>query len=220
MDHISGSSEYESLGSTAGQPDKHMETLRAHLELLLRDDGEGGEAEEVSRNAPIFTAHVLDEDASASEYGSGSASESESASQSQDSAPAATFTQYGLLAGDINRDPADTADPRIFYNVASPSSVFICGSQGSGKSHSLSCLLENALLPSRANVLPSPLTGIVFHYDTFISDTGGAACEAAYISSSEHVSVRVLCAPTNTRQIKVSRRTGSPRLIDSRARGP
>jgi hypothetical protein len=122
------------------------------------------------------------------------------------------FTQYGLLAGDVgglslaneakaNGEPAP--DPRLFYNIAAPSSVFICGSQGSGKSHTLGCLLENCLVPSMANSLPRPLTGIVFHYDTFTSDTSGSACEAAYLSSAKGVSVRVLCAPTNVGHIKV-----------------
>ncbi|KAL8351306.1 hypothetical protein RB598_006203 [Gaeumannomyces tritici] len=113
------------------------------------------------------------------------------------------FTQYGLLAADAGADvakarsPGDKHDSRIFYNIAAPSSIFVCGSQGSGKSHTLSCLLENCLLPSAANVLPRPLTGIVFHYDTFITDGGGEPCEAAYLASNDGIKVRVLCAPTN-----------------------
>ncbi|KAL2269364.1 hypothetical protein VTJ83DRAFT_1548 [Remersonia thermophila] len=112
------------------------------------------------------------------------------------------FSQYGLLAGLLNDTKDEGEDRRIFWNVAAPSSFFICGSQGSGKSHTLSCLLENALAPCKANVLPHPLTGIVFHYDTFISDTGGAPCEAAWLSSNPDIKVRVLCAPTNIRTIK------------------
>ncbi|KAG8166428.1 hypothetical protein KVR01_002117 [Diaporthe batatas] len=104
------------------------------------------------------------------------------------------FSQYGLLAGDAS---SDRSDELFYYNVAAPSSTFICGSQGSGKSHTLSCLLENSLFPSVANELPRPLTGIVFHYDTFISDSQGSPCEAAYLSSNAAVRVRVLCAPTN-----------------------
>jgi len=95
-------------------------------------------------------------------------------------------------------------DPRIYQNITAPSSVFICGSQGSGKSHTLSCMLENCLLPSEANSLPRPLTGIVFHYDYFTSDAGGSPCEAAYLSSHPAVKVRVLCPPTNIVQIRVS----------------
>lgn len=113
------------------------------------------------------------------------------------------FSQYGLLAGDISGTVQEPGDNRIFWNISAPSSFFICGSQGSGKSHTLSCLLENALIPCSANKLPRPLTGIVFHYDTFISDTGGSPCEAAWLSSDPNLKVRVLCPPTNTETMKV-----------------
>jgi len=113
------------------------------------------------------------------------------------------FSQYGLLAGDISPNREDpSTDPRLFWNITAPSSFFICGSQGSGKSHTLSCLLENALAPCKANVLPRPLTGIVFHYDTFISDSGGSPCEVAWLSSNKDIDVRVLCPPTNYRSIQ------------------
>ena len=125
------------------------------------------------------------------------------------------FWQFGLLAGITSLlesnvraptpGPRNTSyeDPRLLFNVSSPSSTFICGSQGSGKSHTLSCMLENCLIPSRAGHLPSPLTGMVFHYDTFISDTVGSPCEAAFLSSHPDVTVRVLCSPTNIQSIRV-----------------
>jgi hypothetical protein len=128
------------------------------------------------------------------------------------------FPQYGLIAGSSElllshkttpgEAPASSpnADPRLFFNIGVPSSIFICGSQGSGKSHTLSCLLENCLIPSKANVLPAPLTGLVFHYDSFISDLIGSPCEAAYLSSNKNIKVRVLCAPTNYQTIKVNTR--------------
>ncbi|KAI1934078.1 hypothetical protein LOZ66_006171 [Ophidiomyces ophidiicola] len=111
--------------------------------------------------------------------------------------PASGISQYGLLAGLCNalaptnpkqeQDLKDSGDPRLFFNVTSPSSTFICGSQGSGKSHTLSCMLENCLIPSKAGHLPHPLTGVLFHYDTFISDNGGSPCEAAFLSSNHAV---------------------------------
>lgn len=94
-------------------------------------------------------------------------------------------------------------DPRLLFNVSSPSSTFICGSQGSGKSHTLSCMLENCLIPSKIGQLPNPLTGVVFHYDAFISDTVGSPCEAAFLSSHQGAKVRVLCSPTNINTIRV-----------------
>ncbi|KAL5344902.1 hypothetical protein ACLOAV_009855 [Pseudogymnoascus australis] len=137
--------------------------LEYHLGLLRLGPAQKG-LQDVT-TAPIFTKPVLEHvEAGAAAVG--------------DSSPA--FPQYGLLAGTTETGqngtrPKDQAqqfidDPRIFFNVAAPSSTFICGSQGSGKSHTLSCLLENCLIPSDANKLPRTLTGLVFHYDTFISD--------------------------------------------------
>ncbi|KAM0199640.1 hypothetical protein ACHAQI_012014 [Fusarium lateritium] len=120
-------------------------------------------------------------------------------------------SQYGLLGSNISRlekspsrslDGVEQLKARLFYNVAAPTSTFICGSQGSGKSHTLSALLENCLIPSEANKLLHPLAGLVFHYDTFISDTGGMPCEAAYLSSNPAVKVKVLCAPSNIRHLQ------------------
>ncbi|KAG6022427.1 hypothetical protein E4U41_002264 [Claviceps citrina] len=120
------------------------------------------------------------------------------------------FSQHGLLGGDVARlremrsddcCPSD-GSPLLHFNVTAPSSTFICGSQGSGKSHTLSCLLENCLVASEANTLPRPLTAILFHYDAFSSDADGQPCEAAHLASNPDVSVRVLCAPTNVGQIK------------------
>lgn len=104
---------------------------------------------------------------------------------------------------EFEQDPQAKQDPRVFWNVAAPSSTFICGSQGSGKSHTLSCLLENCLVPCAANVLPNPLCGVVFHYDTFVSDSGGSPCEAVYLSSNRSIKVRVLCSPTNIQTMTV-----------------
>lgn len=71
-----------------------------------------------------------------------------------------SFPQYGLLAkrlatfdaGDLNHDnehkltekqKASIRDERLFLNINAPWSAFICGSQGSGKSHTLSCIIES-----------------------------------------------------------------------------
>ncbi len=159
-----------------------------HMTLL--QPGPKSQELQEARTAPIFTKPVLGH------------VEKELSDNSK-----TCFPQYGLLAGlsdylDEN-SPSHGRDPRVFFNVASPSSTFICGSQGSGKSHTLSCMLENCLLPSRAAKLPHPLTGLVFHYDTFISDDGGSPCEAAFLSDPA-IKVRVLCSPANVRNIQVS----------------
>jgi hypothetical protein len=172
-------------------PVNDSDPVKKHL-ALLRPDTKSLDESEVA-GTPVFT---------------------ESVRQQGNDGPDPAFTQYGLLGGNVaklqvNQDgenvPRAEDDPRVYYNISAPSSVFICGSQGSGKSHTLSCLLENCLIPSEANVLPRPLTGIVFHYDPFFSGARGDPCEAAYISSNKDVRVRVLCPPTSVEPIRVCR---------------
>ena len=108
--------------------------------------------------------------------------------------------QYGLLAGiretynqeakaPVTKEDAqdEPQDNRLFLNTNAPWSAFICGSQGSGKSYTLSCMLEAALVPSKAAMrlgkLPNPLAGLVFHFDKFTGSSTTQVCEAAYLSS-------------------------------------
>ena len=138
------------------------------------------------------------------------------------------FPQYGLLACQTDSSSKQTSrsttrkgepiyrpmqDPRIFLNVGVPCSVFSCGSQGSGKSHSLSCVLENCLIPnSSATQLANPLTGLVFHYYSFASAVAGQA----YLCSSG-MEVTVLVSPSNlTRMISIYQNL--PRLAAGRPR--
>ena len=119
------------------------------------------------------------------------------------------FPQYALIG---HRKPPATiipgedkfkADRDIIYaNMNAPWSAFICGSQGAGKSHTFSCLLENALLsPNAGGVLPDPLTGIVFHYDKFTSHSSTQLCEAAYLCSVG-IPVQVLVSPSNVHAMR------------------
>lgn len=89
-----------------------------------------------------------------------------------------------------------TGDSRLFINMNAPWSAFICGYQGSGKSHTLSCMLEAALKPSRLGKLPCPLAGMVFHYDKFTGFSASQICEAAYLGSTG-IPVTVLVSPSN-----------------------
>ncbi|KAI5859985.1 hypothetical protein GGS23DRAFT_583354 [Durotheca rogersii] len=165
--------------------DQGLETmLKTQLRLLERLP-EKNELNEIT-SAPLFTYPVL-------------AHAKKLAAESS----ARSFSQYALFAGDSDGLRQKATDPRIFHNVSAPSSVFICGSQGSGKSHTLSCILENCLIQSsELGSLSKPLTGIVFHYDTFVSDTMASPCEAAYLASNPSVKVRVLCSPTNIGTMK------------------
>lgn len=113
------------------------------------------------------------------------------------------YPQYGLLGSIFNHsDDLLTLQKLIFGNTSEPWSAFICGSQGSGKSHTLSCLLENALLAhSSVNTTDCPAAGIIFHYDQFSSVNSGQLCEAAYLSSAG-VPVTVLVCPTSLGSMK------------------
>lgn len=122
--------------------------------------------------------------------------------------------QYGLIAGQCNllerKNGDPDTDPRLFYNIAAPFSAFICGSQGSGKSHTLSCFLENSLANSQVSKVKTPLSALLFHYDEFIGDMKGNPCEAAYLGSNPKIKVRVLCSPTNIKTIQVSTKLHLP----------
>ena len=123
------------------------------------------------------------------------------------------FPQYGLLGlreatygpdgTERLRSARQSRDEEMVYaNMNAPWSAFICGSQGGGKSHTLSCLLENSLLSSaEIGSLPNPLRGIVFHYDRFTSWSSTQLCEAAYLCSAG-IPVRVLVSPTNEREMR------------------
>ena len=108
------------------------------------------------------------------------------------------YSQYGLLGLRTKGGHSQVNHDNLIYaNIAAPWSSFICGSQGSGKSHTLSCLLENALIKlSPAGKLSSPLAGMVLHYDKFTAFGSTQVCEAAYLCSSG-IPVRILVSPTN-----------------------
>ncbi|KXJ87082.1 hypothetical protein Micbo1qcDRAFT_125048, partial [Microdochium bolleyi] len=107
--------------------------------------------------------------------------------------------QYGLIGSraDVSEPVRSPEDQLIMTNLNIPWSAFICGSQGAGKSHTLSCLLEACLIRDNpTGTLSHPMAGLVFHFDRFTSVSTTQICEAAYISSSR-IPVRVLVTPSN-----------------------
>ena len=97
--------------------------------------------------------------------------------------------QYALLGKHVGDHDQIPSDEPILLNTNAPQSAFICGSQGSGKSYTLACMLENCLrIDQDFGKLVKPLTGIVFHYDR---NGTGAVAEAASLCSMG-VKVRVL----------------------------
>jgi len=146
--------------------------------------------------APLFTSSVHEESLQLVKFG---------AAQQE------PYPQYGLL-GLMDKAPAQGTlasfsrskpqDKLVFTNTSEPWSTFICGSQGSGKSHTLSCLLENNLLPDpKIGRLRTPLTGMIFHYDKFSNFNSSQVCEAAYLCSAG-IRVKVLVAPTSESRMR------------------
>ena len=121
------------------------------------------------------------------------------------------FPHFGLLGVRKNTaarqaerpcPPNNPDEDLIFFNPNAPWSAFICGSQGSGKSHTLACFLENSLLKSSlAGRNPTPLAGVVFHYDRFTSSSTTQLCGAAYLCALG-VPVRVLVSPSHVTEME------------------
>jgi hypothetical protein len=79
--------------------------------------------------------------------------------------------QFGLIG---SQSEATDQVTKIGQNTNVPYSAFICGVQGSGKSHTTACMLEKALIPSLTlRVLQSPMSALVFSYGQSQTGLGG-----------------------------------------------
>jgi hypothetical protein len=104
---------------------------------------------------------------------------------------------YSVLGYESTKSEVPRAP--VLLNTKSPWSAFLCGSQGSGKSYTMSCMLENCLLDEPGvGKNPNPLAGLVLHYDGSRS-TG--VCEAAYLCSKVK-KVTVLVSASNYGNLK------------------
>jgi hypothetical protein len=174
---------------------------RAKRELLVKDpfwhtthdepkrdrsDFDAGTSEwhEV-RTALLFTSSVL-------EYSQHSATNTSAApllywlilaqERHQECSP---FVTYGGIGRVISEHHAETHSQHhgsiLYMNTNTPSSTIICGVQGSGKSHSVSVIIENSLISlSEVGTLPQPLRAVVFHMG---AAQGGLhlPCESAFL---------------------------------------
>lgn len=190
----------QSLSSGTKTPPDEWDTNHDYHNELLHEGTDAHRASNVhvqeSKNAPLFSVGV--------------------ARSLTTRIGANPFPQYGLLGrkkGTYNtgkpqeREETDNEaeaegtphvntnggdeNNRIFLNMNAPFSAFLCGSQGSGKSHTLSCMLEGALKDSRAGKLLKPMAGLVFHYDKSSRSAIHQPCEAAFLCSTG-IPVRVL----------------------------
>ncbi|KAK5136812.1 hypothetical protein LTR08_002108 [Meristemomyces frigidus] len=169
-----------------------------HLDGGIGNDNRSGRREEM-RTAPLLSLaakHAVDHD---DEHDIDFSYASTSSGSDEQTTPSdVVFPQYSLLGFQIGRHEHIAQHEPILFNTNAPNSIFICGSQGSGKSHTLSCMLENCLLQDDGvGTLAKPLGGVVFHYDV-----GGnnSLAEAASLSS-RGIPVRVLVSPSNYRKL-------------------
>ncbi|KAL5331560.1 hypothetical protein ACEPPN_001094 [Leptodophora sp. 'Broadleaf-Isolate-01'] len=105
------------------EPEDGSSTLNLQLGLLNFSSAPGSSAEETSisgiKNAVLFSADIL---------GYPHADE---------------LPQYGLLGSSESTPSTAILDSRIFLNTNVPYSAFVCGVQGSGKSHTTACMIGN-----------------------------------------------------------------------------
>ncbi|KZP03786.1 hypothetical protein FIBSPDRAFT_879146 [Athelia psychrophila] len=76
--------------------------------------------------------------------------------------------QYGVLGETLAICPNTSiqhADRRLYLNTNTPFSAVLCGVQGSGKSHTVACMLECMFIPKYSPIgsLKKPLCGLVLH---------------------------------------------------------
>ena len=136
--------------------------------------------------------------------------------------------QYGLLGSSDSTPSTTIMDSRLFLNTNVPFSAFVCGVQGSGKSHTTACmivklpritlyrtltnsLIENCLIPSPVlGVLQKPLSALVFNFAEYTSASSFRPCELAFLASpgsqipnrSSVKKVNVLVSPSNSLSLK------------------
>ncbi|KAK6338575.1 hypothetical protein TWF730_002638 [Orbilia blumenaviensis] len=128
--------------------------------------------EAIISTAPLFTSDIIRVDSSVDDAPPGS-------------------VQFAIFAKlHSYRDPASTyqyqeelEDDMVFLNTNTPFTTFICGLQGSGKSHSLSVIMENCVIQNPAiGILHRPLAGVVFYFSPFTPLDAGKPCEVAYLA--------------------------------------
>ena len=113
--------------------------------------------------------------------------------------------QYGLLGCFFNTQDDGSAS-HVFLNTNAPFSAFVCGVQGSGKSHTTSCIMENAIISSpNLGQLEKPASALVFNYGEWSNaGLGFNISEAAFLGAAnpryagQHVKqITVLHSPSN-----------------------
>ncbi|KAI0824647.1 hypothetical protein BC628DRAFT_1377114 [Trametes gibbosa] len=148
-------------------------------------------------------------------------------------------SQYGVLGRVLSVNPASNSqaaqDPRLYVNTNAPFSTLVCGVQGSGKSHTVSVMLESMMISgySAIGLCEQPLSGLVLHFGE--GGEGALPCEAAwlgcaktdddfdppsvrvYVSKSSLSTMRRAYAPLHDADIEVQPLTFSHSELDAQA---
>lgn len=135
--------------------------------------------------------------------------------------PRSLVPQYGLLGSLVDGDEV-SSDSHLFLNTNVPFSAFICGVQGSGKSHTTSCILEDAVLFSpNLGRLQNPVSTMVFSYGEWSSGGAGFNISEATFLGTENPEypghcvkrVNVLISPSNPAIKRLYQRLSNVRII-------
>lgn len=195
---------------------------------LYFDDDEDSEVDETQSEwhemvtAPLLTHSVLQKFNSAPQFGEPIFKGTSLLPQSEESV--SPFVSYGGLGRVIkqygsNSTPDMTTDI-IYMNTNAPSTTMICGVQGSGKSHTVSVIIENSLIKAgELGLLPEPLSVVVFHLG---AAQGGMhlPCESAFLQNPSNpgtkrfkIPVRVLASPSNLTKMKAVYATTGAQVV-------
>ncbi|KAJ8457525.1 hypothetical protein ONZ51_g11479 [Trametes cubensis] len=100
-----------------------------------------------------------------------------------------TRNQYGVLGSVLSVHQSTGTripdDPRLYVNTNTPFSALVCGVQGSGKSHTVSVLLESMMIADcpAIGLCTKPLSGLVLHFSE--GGQGSLPCEAAWLAQTD-----------------------------------
>lgn len=185
---------------------RYLAERERYHKYLIPSSGRSGKREEI-RTTPLFSLkvkHTLDKigcNELPHEWPSCNASSYEDGPESD------IFPQYGLIGHNIGDHTGIGEEEPILLNVDAPNSAFICGSQGSGKSFTLSSMLENCLLGQNdVGNVQAPVAGVVFHYNVNSTTT---VAEAAHLCT-RGIKVNVFVSRSNERAL-----TRAYKAIDS-----
>lgn len=117
----------------------------------------------------------------------------EPCSSEDTTSPPSSIKMHNIFGAPTTVEGEPEPEP-ILLDTNAPWSAFICGSQGSGKSYTMSAMIESCLYRSPAiGKLPKPLAGAVFHNSTVLMHN---ICEVAHLVSLG-VKVNVLVSRSN-----------------------